>query len=64
MRITPWEEVAVDLIGPWNIKVNGKVVEFNALTIIDTATNLVELARIDNKTAEHVHDKFQQTWLA
>ncbi|KAL7525960.1 hypothetical protein ACHAXR_004955, partial [Thalassiosira sp. AJA248-18] len=23
MRIAPWEEVAIDLIGPWNIKVNG-----------------------------------------
>jgi len=64
MRIAPWEEVAVDLIGPWNIKVNGKVVEFNALTIIDTATNLVELVRIDNKSSEHIRDKFMQTWLA
>ena len=64
MRIAPWEEVAIDLIGPWTINVNGKVCEFNALTCIDTASNLVELVRIENKTAEHIRAKFEQTWLA
>ena len=64
MRIAPWEEVAVDLIGPWIIKVNGRLVEFNALACIDTATNLVELVRIDEKTSQHVTEKFKQTWLA
>jgi hypothetical protein len=38
-------------------------VEFDALTCIDTALNLVELIRIDNKTAEHIRDKFTQSWL-
>jgi hypothetical protein len=37
--------------------------EFNALTCIDTTSNLVELIRIDNKTAEHIRDKFVQSWL-
>ena len=63
MRIAPWEEVAIDLIGPWKVKVHGKIIEFNALTCIDTASNLVELIRIDNKTAEHIRDKFVQSWL-
>ena len=61
--IAPWEEVAIDLIGPWKVKINGQQVEFNALTCIDTASNLVELIRIDNKTAKHIHDKFTQSWL-
>ena len=64
MRIAPWEEVAIDLIGPWNIKVNGRMIEFNALTCIDTASNLVELIRIDNKTASHIRSKFIQSWLS
>ena len=51
-------EVAIDLIGPWKVKVNGRMCEFNALTCIDTASNLVELIRIDNKTAEHIRNKF------
>ena len=60
LRIAPWEEIAIDLIGPWQVKVNGRLVEFNALTCIDTASNLVELIRIDNKTSEHVKSKFMQ----
>ena len=28
----PFEEVAVDLIGPWVVQVRGKAHEFNALT--------------------------------
>jgi hypothetical protein len=55
VRIAPWKEVAIDLIGPWKVKVNGRQVEFNAMTCIDTASNLAKLIRIDNKTAEHIH---------
>eukprot|EP00804_Cyclotella_cryptica_P008829 CCRYP_013048-RA/>CCRYP_013048-RA protein AED:0.42 eAED:0.42 QI:0/0/0/1/0/0/3/0/229 len=44
-------------------EVNGRKVEFNALTCIDMASNLVELIRIDNKTAKHIRDKFTQCWL-
>ena len=62
MQIAPWEEVVIDLIGPWKVKVDGRQVEFNALTCIDTATNLVKLI-VDNKIAEHIHDKFTQSWL-
>ena len=64
MRVAPWTEVAVDLIGPWKVKVSGRVVEFNALTCIDTASNLVELIRIDEKLSPHVTRKFKQAWLA
>jgi hypothetical protein len=62
-RIAPWEEVAINLIGPWKFKVNGIQVEFDALTCIDTALNLVKLVCIDNKTAKHIRDKFTQSWL-
>jgi hypothetical protein len=34
VRIAPWDEVAIDLIVPWKVKVNGQQVEFNALTCI------------------------------
>ena len=40
----PWREVAVDLIGPWTMKLNGTTLIFNALTCIDPVTNLVVLA--------------------
>ncbi len=61
MRIAPWEEVAINLIGPWKVKINGQHVEYNALTRIDTASNLVELISVDNKTAKHIHAKFMQS---
>jgi hypothetical protein len=51
------------LIGPWKVKVNCQQVEFNALTCIDTASNLAKLICIDNKTAKHIRDKFTQSWL-
>ena len=64
MRIAPWEEVAIDLIGPWTVKVNNQKVEFNTLTCIDTVSNLVQLIRIDKKTSHNIRDKFIQSWLA
>jgi hypothetical protein len=59
----PWEEVTINFIGPWMVKVNNSKVEFNALNSMDTASNLVELIRIDNKTPQHIQDKFIQSWL-
>jgi hypothetical protein len=58
-----WEEVAINLIGRWKVKVNGQLVEFNALTYIDMASNLVQLIHIDHKTAKHIPDEFTQSWL-
>ncbi len=63
VRIAPWEEVAINLIGPWKVKVNGRQVEFNALTCIDMTSNLVKLICIDNKTAKDICDNFTQSWL-
>lgn len=62
--LVPWNEVAIDLIGPWKIDVQGVEVEFKALTCIDPVTNLVELIRIDNKTAAHVSQQFENCWLS
>jgi hypothetical protein len=43
-------EYATDLKGPWTAQVRGNPYEFEALTVIDTVTNLVELVRIDDKS--------------
>lgn len=61
----PFEQVAVDLIGPWKIEVPGYgLIQFKALTIIDQATTLSELVRIDNKTSAHITMQFENQWLA
>ena len=65
VRGVPWQQVDVDLIGPWTVQTGtGRVYEFNALTCIDRVTGLPELIRIDNKTAAHVASKFEECWLA
>ncbi len=56
----PFEECTVDLIGPWTIQVRDKPYEFNALTMIDTVSNLAELVRIDDKTSGHIAKKYNQ----
>ena len=60
----PYTEAAVDLIGPQMIRVGKREVIFSALTVIDPVTNLTELVRIEDKTAEHIARKFAYTWLS
>ncbi|KAG7346017.1 reverse transcriptase RNA-dependent DNA polymerase [Nitzschia inconspicua] len=62
--LLPWQDVAVDLIGPWTISVGNKKHTFSALTIIDMVTNLVEVIRIENKSAAHVAMHFENHWLS
>ena len=63
-QIAPWQQIAVDLIGPWKIRVNENLLTFRALTIIDTVTNLPELIRISNKSAAHVGLQLENAWLS
>ena len=60
----PWFNVAVDLIGPWNIKVGQQLFTLDALTMIDTDTNLTEACTIQQKTSQHVAMRFENTWLS
>ena len=62
--LLPWNEVAVDLIGPWPLDVAGEIVKFDALTCIDPVTNLTELILIHNRTSQHVAQQFENCWLA
>jgi transposase InsO family protein len=60
----PFQEVAIDLIGPWRVTLPNETYEFYALTCIDMATNFPEAIRIRNKTASHVGMQFENIWLA
>ena len=59
----PWEEIAVDSIGPWTIKVNGESHEFKALTTIDTVSTVCEIALVNNGTSTEAGRVFEQSWL-
>jgi hypothetical protein len=62
--LLPRREVAIDLIGPSELKVGNGTQSFSALTIIDLVTNVTEIVRIENRTAAHVTLQFENTWLA
>jgi hypothetical protein len=63
MQIAPWEDIAIGLIDLWTVKVYNHKSEFNTLTCIGTASNLVDLICINNKTSHHIPVKFVQCWL-
>jgi hypothetical protein len=59
----PWYEVAIDMIGPWSVIVNGESISMYAITMIDTVTNLVELFCIDTPSAANAAWAFEMAWL-
>lgn len=59
----PLTEAAIDMIGPWKVRVNNELLIFKALTMIDTVTNLVELKCCDTATGEEVSRRFEHSWL-
>jgi transposase InsO family protein len=74
--IKPWNEVHVDLIGPWIIpqrpskspKLSAKPdvkqpLQVLALTMIDLSTNLLELIVVSDKESRTVARAFDRSWL-
>eukprot|EP00980_Cylindrotheca_fusiformis_P023129 scaffold10175_cov113-Cylindrotheca_fusiformis.AAC.1 len=61
---TPWNTLCIDLIGPYTVKREGKQ-EWNlhCLTMIDPATGWFEIVEIEDKQADEVANKLEQTWL-
>ena len=59
----PFTEVAVDMIGPWRVRVNNEMLVFKALTMIDTVSNLVELVNCTTGTGEEISRRFEHAWL-
>jgi hypothetical protein len=57
--VAPWHDIHVDLIGPWNVTVHGVDLYFNALTVIDPVTNLLEIYRVQEKSAYHLGQQLE-----
>jgi transposase InsO family protein len=62
--LLPWQDVAVALIGPWNISLGNQEIKFSALTMINMVSHLVEVVRVTNKTSTHVGLHLENAWLA
>ena len=63
-NIQPWEEVHVDMIGPWRITINAFEYEFRALTCIDSVIGLPEIIPVENATSSVVVQAFENNWLS
>ena len=65
---TPWSKIAVDLIGPWIIPQAGQIEakknppKLLALTIIDVATNFMELIALSDKESATVATAVDKNW--
>ena len=60
----PWHDIHVDLVGPWKITVHGMDLYFHALTVIDPVTNLLEIYRLQEKSAYYVGQQLENGWFA
>ena len=63
-QLSHWQEIAVNLIGLWSINANKVNLTLNALSIIDTVTNLAELIHISSKSSAHVDLQLENAWLS
>ena len=56
--VIPWNQVCVDLIGTYTIKVKGKrVISFMCLTISDPTTSWFKIVELPNKDITYLWDK-------
>ena len=58
-HLHPWEEVSVDIIGPWEVTINNFEYQFRDLTCIDPIIGLPEVIPVDNTTLASVTSVFE-----
>jgi transposase InsO family protein len=62
--VTPRQQIHCDTVGPWKIALRAREITFMAMTIIDAATNLLEIAPMNNKTAAEAAAVVENNWIA
>ena len=60
----PWQEVHLDSIGPWPLKVNKTKMIFQALTMIDPVTNIIEITKRETQNSDESVHLFKNAWLS
>ena len=63
-NIEPWEEVQVDMFGPWKVTIDQFEYEFSALTCVDTIIGLPEVISVENATSSVVAQVFEDNWFS
>ena len=64
LHLQPWDEVCVDIIGPWKVNVDNREYKFRALTCIDSVICLPEIVPVHNATSKTVAEAFEDNWLS
>ena len=59
-HLEPWDEVHVDMIGPWKVTIN----QFKAVTCIDSVVNLPEVIPVENAKSKTEAEAFEDNWLS
>ena len=64
VELEPWAYVSVDLVGPYTVTSANRVVDLHALSIIDIATQWVEIVPLNaDKGSETIALLFDRVWL-
>ena len=63
-HLNPWDEVHVDMIGPWKVIINNLKYQFKAVTCNDAITYLPEVILVENTKSKTVADTFEENWLS
>ena len=58
----PWLEAHIDLIGSWELKSQGVSPKFEAMTIVDPVTNLIETAQVMSTKSVQNACTFKNIW--
>ena len=64
--MVPFEQIAIDTIGPWKINIDNKEITINAYSIMDTCSNLLEFKRATqtNPSGKESARVPEDTWLS
>lgn len=63
-HVLPWQQVHVDMVGPWKLKVNKTNIKIEALTCIEPVLNLLEIYRCNDKKGNTVARAFENGYLS
>jgi hypothetical protein len=59
----PFTGITVDMISPWKVCINNKLLIFHALTIIDIVSNIVEIATLNHASGDKTANTLEHIWL-
>ena len=62
--LNPWDEVHVDMIGPWKVVINNFEYTFRAVTCINVVINLPGIIPVENAKSQTVAATFEDGWLS